>query len=326
MTTPSVLTIAFLLVLFTPFLATAFEISDDFHTDPLTNGWRLLGDTNFVRWDATNQGLAVAWDSSRSNSFLFLPLPMLLSDTDNFAFSFDLRMADATPRDPTHRPAAIQIAFGLVQQARLPDGYATRLRGTAQDLVEFDWFADSEIPGYGDSPATVSPAIFGEGGARAFSFNNYFDLADGATWSVRCAFTATNGTLAATLLRNGAAAGPVNPVLLPAGFASFAVDAFAVIGWNESATAADSLIAHGTLSQVVLELPDPPIGAVAMPVPGTVQFPSLAGWRYTLVASADLSSWTDVNVLGGTGGPLTLSDPRDGVFTRQFYRVRADRP
>lgn len=318
--------VALLVFLFTPFFADALEIKADFQSSPFTNGWRLVGDTSFVRWDATDQSLAVSWDSSRSNSFFVLPLPMSLAAADDFSFAFALTLADAGPRDPDQRPAAIQLAFGLVQQARLPDGYAARLQGTAQDLVEFDWFPDGDIPGYGDSPAAVSPAVFGEGGARAFSFNNFFNLADGATWSVSCTFTASNRTLTTTLLRNGADAGPVNPVVLSAGFTSFAVDAFAVIGWNEAATAVDSLSAHGTLSRVVLELPDPPIGAVAMSVPGTVKFPSVAGWRYTLVASGDLLAWTDVNVADGTGGALTLSDLRDAVFARQFYRVRADRP
>ena len=210
--------------------------------------------------------------------------------------------------------------------ARLPDGYAARLRGTAQDLVEFDWFPTSDIPGYGESPAAVSPAVFGAGTGRAFSFNNFQDLGDSATWRVRCAYRAANRQLTTTLLRDSAEAGPVNPVFLPDKFASFSVDAFALLAWNESATTVDSLSAHGTFGHVLLELPDPPLGTVTMIRPGTAEFLSVIGWRYTLAASGDLRTWTDVNSAAGTGQDLALNDPRDAVFTRQFYRVRAERP
>jgi hypothetical protein len=325
-TSSGVLLVALLLWIFAPFCGVALEISDDFHTDPLTNGWRVFGDTNLFRWDATQPNLAVTWDSARTNSFFVLPLPAALTTADDFAFSFELQLAKAGPRDPDGRPAALQLAFGLVQLARLPERYATRLRGTAQDLVEFDWFPTSFIPGYGESPAAVAPAMFGTGTSRAFSFDNFYDLGDGAIWRVRCEYQAAKRQLTTTLWRDGVNAGPVNPVRLPDTFASFTVDAFAVIAWNESATALDSLSAQGTLGHVLLELPDPPIGSITTTQAGLVEFHSVVGWRYTLEAGDDLMVWTDVISVDGTGGKLKLADPRDAVFPQQFYRVRAARP
>ncbi len=328
MAAPSAVMLALLvwLLALTPQAGHAGVVTEEFATDPFARGWQVVGDTNLCRWDAVHQNVAVTWDSSRSNSFLTLPLGAELTTADDFAFSFDLQLTDAAARDPENRPAAVQIGLGLVRQSRLPDGNPTRLVGTAQDLVEFDWFADSFIPGFGENPATIGPAVFGANGSRAFSFNNFFDLSDGATWRVRCAYAATNRQLTITLLRDGVDVGPVNPVKLPTTFQSFTVDAFAVIAWSENGTTTDSLLAHGTLDHVVLELPDPPIGALTLVGLGAVEFTSVSGWRYTLEASGDLQNWGDTVTADGTGGPLMLADPRDVVLPRQFYRVRAARP
>ena len=54
---------------------------------------------------------------------------------------------------------------------------------------------------------------------------------------------------------------------------------------------------------------------------------ALGGWRYTLEASSNLTDWTTVSeTLAAKSGELELWDPRDGLFTTQFYRVVAVRP
>lgn len=318
--------VALLGFLLAPFFAVAAEVTDDFLTDPFQRGWRIAGDTNLFRWAAAPHRFDLAWNSAASNSFLVLPLGRTLTTDDDFAFEFDLQLGDAAPRDPDRRPATVQIGLGLVRLARLPEGNPGRLRGAAQDLVEFDWFPGSVIPGYGENEPSVSPAVFGGGTSRAFSFDNFFDLADGATWRVRCVYRARERQLVTTLRRDGADAGPVNPVRLADQFASFAVDAFAVMAWNESATALDSLAAHGRLSRLVLELPDPPIGTISSRVAGQVSFTSVFSWRYTLEAGGDLKTWAGVAGAAGTGGPLTLTDPDAALVSPRFYRVRAARP
>ena len=306
--------------------ASGAVIEDDFSSDPIRGGWLVRGDGGLARWDAGVENLAVTWDSSRPDSFFVRPLGTTLTTADDFAVEIDLRLADAGPRDADGRPAALQVAFGLVKLGRLPGGYPARTRGKAEDLVEFDWFPASVIPGFGESPASVSPVVFGGGTSRAFSFDNFLDLADGATWRVRCAYSAAARELATTLRRDGADAAAVNAVRLPGGFASFAVDAFALISWSGSATAVDSLLAHGVVDRLRIELPDPPIGEVSMTAPGVVSSTSTVGWRYVLEASGDLSAWTDVVAAPGDGGRLVLSDLRESVSGRQFYRVRAERP
>ncbi len=306
--------------------ASAAVIEDGFSSDPVAGGWRVLGDGGLARWDAGTGSLAVTWDSSRPDNFFARPLGTTLTTADDFAFEIDLRLADAGAGNPDGRPAALQVAFGLVKLGRLPAGYPARTRGKAEDLVEFDWFPASIIPGFGESPASVSPVVFGGGTSRAFSFDNFLDLADGATWRVRCAYSAATRELATTLRRDGVDAAAVNAVRLPAGFTSFEVDAFALISWSGSSTAVDSLLAHGVVDRLRIELPDPPIGSVSMTAPGVVSSTSAVGWRYVLEASGDLSAWADVAAAPGDGRLLVLSDLREAVFRQQFYRVRAERP
>lgn len=306
--------------------ASAAVIEDGFSSDPVAGGWQVRGDGSMARWDFGAEVLAVTWDSERPDSFFARPLGTTLTAADDFAFEIDLRLADAGARDPDGRPAALQVAFGLVKMGRLPAGYPARTRGKAEDLVEFDWFPASVIPGFGENPASVSPVVFGGGTSRAFSFDNFLDLADGATWRVRCAYSAATRELATMLRRDGVEAATVNAVRLPAGFTSFAVDAFALISWSGSSTTIDSLLAHGVVDRLRIELPDPPIGAVSMTAAGVVSSKSMVGWRYMLEASGDLSAWTDVAAAPGDGGRLVLSDPREAVSGRQFYRVRAERP
>ena len=304
----------------------AAVIEDDFRSDPVASGWLVRGDGNLARWDAGAEVVAVTWDSARPDGFFARPLGTTLTAVDDFAFEIDLRLTDAGARDPDARPAALQVAFGLVKLGRLPAGYPARTRGKAEDLVEFDWFPASVIPGFGENPASVSPVVFGGGTSRAFSFDNFLDLADGATWRVRCAYSAATRELATTLRRDGADAAAVNAVRLPSGFASFAVDAFALISWSGSSTTVDSLLAHGVVDRLRIEFPDPPIGAVSMTSAGAVSCQSTAGWRYVLEASGDLSAWSDVAAAPGDGGRLVLTDLREAVFRQQFYRVRAERP
>ncbi len=306
--------------------ASAAVIEDAFIRDPVAGAWQVFGDNGLARWDAGAETLAVTWDSSCPDSFFARPLGTTLTTADDFAFEIDLRLADAGAGDPVGRPAALQVAFGLVKLGRLPAGYPARTRGKAEDLVEFDWFPASVIPGFGDSPASVSPVIFGGGTSRAFSFDNFLDLADGATWRVRCAYTAATREMATTLRRDGTETATVNAVRLPTGFASFAVDAFALISWSGSATTIDSLLAHGVVDRLRIELPDPPIAAVSMAEPGVVSFTSAFAWRYVLEASGDLSTWSDVAMSPGDGGRLILADLREALPGRQFYRVRAERP
>src|SRR5690348_16385043 len=74
----------------------AATFQEDFSSNPLQNGWKIFGDTNLFQWDATNQDLAVTWDSSRTNSFFYHALGTILARDDNFHLDFDLMFQDYT--------------------------------------------------------------------------------------------------------------------------------------------------------------------------------------------------------------------------------------
>jgi hypothetical protein len=58
-----------------------------------------------------------------------------------------------------------------------------------------------------------------------------------------------------------------------------------------------------------------------------VALDALAGWRYTLEASSNLTDWNRVTeTLASNSGELELWDSRDAWLPEQFYRVVAVRP
>src|SRR5208283_6228045 len=70
----------------------AATLTENFSTDPLQNGWQIFGNTNLFQWNATNQNLAVTWDSSQTNSYFYHPLGTVLTRNDDFSIAFDLQL------------------------------------------------------------------------------------------------------------------------------------------------------------------------------------------------------------------------------------------
>jgi hypothetical protein len=167
--------------------------------------------------------------------------------------------------------------------------------------------------------------VFGDTGSRAFSFDNFYDPGDGVVWRVRMSFDPVRRTLETALRRDGVTPGMLNPVVLSAAFQSFEVDSLAIINWSEAATQLDSLDAVGRVDHLRIELPDPPMSSVAMTAPGVISFTGASGWKFTLMASSNLSEWTEMSSAPGTDGRMQLVDLRKAAFPVQFYRVRADR-
>jgi hypothetical protein len=92
----------------------AATITESFSSDPIARGWKTFGDHSLFAWNATNQNLAVTWDSSRSNSYFYLPLGTVLSKSDDFSFAFDLRLSDIAIGLSSNKPCTFQIAIGLL--------------------------------------------------------------------------------------------------------------------------------------------------------------------------------------------------------------------
>jgi hypothetical protein len=306
----------------------AGELRDDFSTDPFGVGdgsWRVVGDAASFHWDKVAGALAVTWDSSRENSFCVLPLGRAVSDRESVGFACDLTLTQAGPRPGASRPQVLQISIALVRQSRLPGGYPQRTSsGRAVDLLDFTFFPLADYGPFGLA-AFVSPAVFGEKHA-GYSFGNSYDLADGQTHRIECAWDPGDRRLHTRV----SGAGPIQPTdpSLPADD-PFSVDALAIVVWNEGPTPQDSLLALGTIDNVVVTRVDPASAAVG-PLSfeastRTVRFGSQSGFRYQLEASGDLEHWSQLGVpQSGTGAELAISDLRKALFPQQFYRVRAE--
>ncbi len=307
-------------------LSGAATITEDFSADPRQDGWQIIGDTNLFQWDATNQDLAVTWDSSQTNSYFCRPLGTILARSDDFGISFDLQLADIAIAVNPAKTNSFELAMGFVNSisATSPDlqrGTGVSTNG-ARNTFEFDYFPDS---GKG---ATISPTLISSNNQFATKFAFPITLDPGALFHVAMDYTASNKTLRTTMTRNGAAFASIPNVVLGSTFKDFRLDRMAIINWSD-AGADGSLLAHGTVDNFVVTVPPPPVqnltGAFSNHV-WQAQFISQSNWWYTLRRSPDLVAWSDVSTAtNGNGTNLFLPDiapPPD----RAFYRISAQRP
>lgn len=305
----------------------AASLTDDFATDPLAHGWQVHGNTNLFAWNVTAQRLDVTWDTANPHSFFALPLPQSLTTNDDFAFGFDLQLNTASGGVRANRPGAMPLSLGLLNLSRATTNNYLRGAGKGAETMEFTWFPAGFIPGFGEVEPTQSTIAFDAAGKVAASFTFPLELTTNTLHRVRVAYRAADRTVTATLTSGGEAVA-LELLKLPDSLGNFALDAFAVMVWNEATSFSDSLLAAGWVDNVALELPEPAIGALTLirDSPATVEFNSQRGWRYTLEASGDFAFWSELGgSASGTGEKLQLSDFRRAFFPEQFYRVRAER-
>ena len=299
---------------------------EDFADDPSSRGWRVFGETNLFRWDSTNQNLQVTWDSSRSNSYFFRFLGILLSCGDDFGMTFDLRVDVAGPGVETNKPFAFELALGFLNSKEATG--TNFLRGTgidSPDLVEFDYFPDT---GFG---ATVWPVCVSSN--SMFNYNGpadykIFPLTPGEWYHVTMAFTASTQTLVTTLTNASQTDGFSLRTPMIAAFTDFRADTISVSSYSDRG-AGDSILARGAVDNLVVIVPDPPVtnlaGAFLNGV-WQVQFTARNDWLYTLESTEDLRTWTNASpATPGTDGTLTWSN-NNAVVPRAFYRVKAEKP
>ena len=56
--------------------------------------------------------------------------------------------------------------------------------------------------------------------------------------------------------------------------------------------------------------------------PFTVSFTAVEGSTYVFQASGDLKNWSKVEEVNGTGGEVKVTDLREAIFQKQYYRVK----
>src|ERR1041385_5580830 len=305
---------------------------EDFASDPAQRGWRSVGDASLFQWDAAHQNLAVTWDSSHPNSFFLRPLGTVLAGSDDFSFSFDLRLSDIRAGSTPGKSNEFEIAIGLLNYRNATNVNAFRGAGASvsngvRNLVEFDYFPDA---GFGDTFATT---VISTNNVFAFAHNFPLTLTPGDVFRLTLSYTAADQVLRTSALRNGAPFNALADVCL-AGKPAFRVDAFAVTSYSDAIQAGSptfygSVLAHGTVDNVQLVLPSPPLAGISLWSSNSVwraEFLSATNWLYTLERSQEFSAWQPAGAAAsGTGALLVLPDT-NAPGLKQFYRVRAERP
>ena len=108
----------------------------------------------------------------------------------------------------------------------------------------------------------------------------------------------------------------------------FLVDTFSISSYSSTGDDFDSVLAHGSVGNVVVTLPPPAQNLAGGFSNGVwrVQFTDHTNWLYTLERTADFQSWTNVHAAtAGNGTNLFLSDTNPPT-DKAFYRVSAERP
>ncbi len=304
-------------------------ITEDFTTDPRTRGWAVFGDATLFMWNSANHNLSVTWDSSRTNSYYYLPLGTLLARADDFSLALDLRLTDVAAG--VTKPSTFELAFGFLN---LVDATSTNFfRGngsSSPNLAEFDYFPEA-----GNISATVWPSFWSTNSSLNYNGSDDYTIMElpvGPTMHVTMSYTVSNQTLATMVTTNGTSIGAIHSVTNCPCFTDFRVGAFALESYSDAGQDpryGGSLLAHGIVDNILLSVPPPPVQNLVGRLNGNqwqVTFTSRTNWVYTLESAVDLKSWAAVSATtDGNGTTLTLQDSRP-LQWRSFYRVRAERP
>jgi hypothetical protein len=315
------LAIAGLLLFLSP-RAGADTLREDFSSDPLSQGWRLYGNTNLFLWNSTHGSLDVTWDSSQPNSYCYRPLATILAIDDDFSLAFDLQLNDA------QATGFFELAVGLMHVADATNADFSRATANAPNLFEFDYYPDG---GFGPSiDATMSDDTVNATNTANFYFAyDTVPLFAGTLYHVTLTHQAGEASLSGSVATNGSIYTSL-PNTFPGPITDFRLDAVSVISYSAAGDSyGDSILAHGTVDNFVVTFPPPPIqdltGAFSNGL-WQARFLSRTNWLYTLQRSFDFATWTDASATTpGNGEQLTLSDEA-AIAQRAFYRVRANRP
>ena len=310
--------------------AQAATFTESFSSNPLQHGWKTHGDAGLFQWDSTNQDLRVTWDSSQPNSYFYYPLETILARSDDFSVAFDLRLADVGVGSDTNKSGTFSIGLGFLN---LDQATQTNfLRGTgvnSPDLAEFAYFWDS---GFG---ATVFPTFVDTNSTFSYTGpSDYaiFALAPGDWYHIAMNYTASNQTLVATVTNLAQTSGVRIVQSISTNFTDYRLSAFSVSSYNDAGQDpqyAGSVLAHGTVDNLTLTVPAPPVQTVGGSFTNglsQIEFLGQTNWLYTLQRTSDFKSWSDVSAsAAGQAGAIRLAEtnrPPD----KAFYRIRASRP
>jgi hypothetical protein len=306
----------------------AGTFTEDFANAPASNGWRMFGDPSLFQWDSTNRNLRVTWDSSRTNSYFYLPIGTVLSRADSFALNFDLKFDDYACGTTPGKTDTFEAAIGFLNLGQAINTNFSRGVGFSatygpKNLVEFDFF-----PAFSSFQPTIAQTMVATNNSSwLYNHDNLQDLTPGQTFHVAMNYSGATRTLTTTVTNGGTQYGPTQTIAVPTNF-DFRCDTFSISSYSD-VRSTGSLLAHGTVDNITLALPPPPVTNLTGSFSGTVwlaQFTSRSYWLYTLERTTDFQSWTAISAATpGNGASLTLPDnspPPGGAA----YRIRSDLP
>ncbi len=301
-------------------------VTENFTNNPLQDGWLIFGNTNLFQWEPTNHDLAVTWDSSQSNSYFYHPVGDVLTQNDDFKFSFDLTISNLAAGVNPDKPDPIEVGAGFGNFAAITDpGFVRAVTG--QNLAEFDYFPAFVDPEFGSFDASVSPVIISTNFTFYGAFGYLITLTNGVAYTIQNDYTAATGTLVTTVTLAGSTNVLITTVTAPAVSPGdgFSVDTFSIFNYTDIGDDFDSLYGQGAIANVSFTIP-PPIGNLAIASSNgvwQVQFASRSTWLYTLQSTPDFQSWQNVSTPApGNGTTLILQDTNPPA-AHAFYRVSA---
>jgi hypothetical protein len=300
----------------------ALELREDFSGDPATNGWKLFGADRLFAWDPVAQNLQVTWDSSKTNSYFAKPLGMTLTRYDDFTVSFDLVLSNVSQN-------GFEIVIGLLNLSNATN--SSFLRGTGADspnLFEFDYFPPTPL---WDGSITVMTSDYNGKTFGNWSSGGYLsaNLDLDAVYHVEMSHSGADQRIHTTMTCNGQPFAVPDSYLGEA-FLDFHVDHFAVSSYSDYLGYGGSVLATGTIDNVVVKAVARPV-AWAIDMPGTnsvwqAQIHAHTNWNYTLERTVDFQSWSPVSfTVAGADSDVVLQDT-NAVMAKAYYRVRATAP
>jgi hypothetical protein len=306
-------------------------LTESFSSNPLQHGWKIFGDTNLFQWDSTNQNLRVTWDSSRPNSYFYLPLGTILTRQDDFSLAFDLQLADIGAGPDTNKTSSFPIAIGFLNLAIATQTNFVRGTGfNSPDLAELAYFWDS---GFG---ATLWPTLVDTNSTFNYVSSSdfaIFVLAPGDWYHLVMNYTASSQTVVFTATNFESTSGVrINQSINTTNFADYRLDTFSITSYSDAGQAPQypgSVLAHGRVDNLVFTVPAPPVQSVlGLFANGLWQtrFTGRTNWLYTLERTEDFHAWVDISQpVPGQSGLMSVSETNRAT-PGAFYRVRANRP
>lgn len=310
--------------------APAATIVEDFSSNPFQKGWKVVGDTNLFQWNATNQNLAVTWDSAQTNSYFYHALGTVLARDSDFSLAFDLRLDQIGAGPDTNKASSFPISVGFLS---LQSATATNFyRGTGTDspnLAEFAYFWDS---GFG---ATSWPTLVDTNSSFNYSGSGDYAilaLTTGDTYRIMMSYSAASHGLVTTITNLANASGVRLTQSLTTNFTDFRLASVSVNSYSEAGQDpqyAGSVLAHGVIDNLIATFPAPPVQDLVQVFSNQtwqVRFAGTSNWVYQLERSVDFSTWKTASAsVAGIGGVTVLSDT-NAPTSAAFYRVVAARP